>query len=73
MLCNQVKSTFGSSGRESILEEAERGEDAIKKAYQDALTEGDLSAEAYDIVQRQASGINAAHNQVRALRDAAKS
>jgi len=73
MLCNQVKSTFGGSGRESILDEAERGEDAIKKAYQDALTEGELSAEAYDIVQSQASGINAAHNQVRALRDAAKS
>jgi len=68
-----VKSTFGGSGRESILEEAERGEDAIKKAYQDALTEGELPADAYDIVQSQASGINAAHNQVRALRDAAKS
>jgi len=66
-----VKSLFGGSGRESILSEAERGEDAIKKAYQDALTEGGLSTEAYDVVQRQASGINAAHNQVKALRDAA--
>jgi uncharacterized protein (TIGR02284 family) len=68
-----VKSIFGGSGRESILAEAERGEDAIKKAYQDALTEGELFGEAYDIVQSQASGINAAHNQVKALRDAAKS
>jgi uncharacterized protein (TIGR02284 family) len=68
-----VKSIFGGSDRESILEEAERGEDAIKKAYQDALTEGELSGEAYDVVQRQASGINSAHNQVKALRDAAKS
>jgi len=68
-----VKSLFGGSDRESILAEAERGEDAIKKAYQDALTEGELSGESYDVVQSQASGINAAHNQVKALRDAAKS
>ena len=66
-----TKSLFGGSGRESILSEAERGEDAIKKAYQDALTDGELSGESYEIVQRQASGINAAHNQVKALRDAA--
>src|ERR1700754_3890557 len=32
-----VKSIFGASDRESILSEAERGEDAIKKAYSDAL------------------------------------
>ncbi|HVS92311.1 MAG TPA: PA2169 family four-helix-bundle protein [Mucilaginibacter sp.] len=67
-----TKSLFGGSDRESILSEAERGEDAIKKAYQDALTEGNLPADAYDIVQRQASGINSAHNQVKTLRDAAK-
>ena len=66
-----VKSLFGGSDRESILSEAERGEDAIKKAYQDALTEHELSGEAYDVVQRQASGINSAHNKVKALRDAA--
>ncbi|MBS1527633.1 MAG: PA2169 family four-helix-bundle protein [Bacteroidetes bacterium] len=65
-----VKALFGGSDRESILEEAERGEDAIKKAYQDALTEGELSGDTYDVVQSQASGINAAHNQVKALRDA---
>ncbi|MBS1532152.1 MAG: PA2169 family four-helix-bundle protein [Bacteroidetes bacterium] len=68
-----TKSLFGGSGRASILAEAERGEDAIKKAYQDALTEGDLSGEVYDTVQQQASGINAAHNEVKALRDAAES
>src|ERR1700761_6106860 len=40
-----VKSIFGGSDRESILSEAERGEDAIKKAYQDALSEGELGTE----------------------------
>ncbi|HEY0176735.1 MAG TPA: PA2169 family four-helix-bundle protein, partial [Pedobacter sp.] len=36
-----VKSLFGGSDRASILAEAERGEDAIKKAYKNALADGD--------------------------------
>src|SRR6201995_4371768 len=36
-----VKSLFGGSDRAGILSEAERGEDAIKKAYQDALSSDD--------------------------------
>ncbi len=67
-----VKSLFGGSDRESILDEAERGEDAIKKAYRDALTDGELSPEAVSIISSQAHGINAAHDEIKALRDAAK-
>ena len=67
-----VKSIFGGSDRESILSEAERGEDAIKKAYQDALNSEDLPAEALQTVTSQASEINAAHDQIKALRDTAK-
>ncbi|RFZ91248.1 PA2169 family four-helix-bundle protein [Mucilaginibacter conchicola] len=67
-----VKSLFGGSDRASILSEAERGEDAIKKAYQDALNGGDLSADAVAVVSGQAQEINAAHDQIKALRDAAK-
>lgn len=67
-----VKSIFGGSDRASILSEAERGEDAIKKAYQDALSGGELPAEAVAVVSSQASGINAAHDQIKALRDASK-
>ncbi|PTQ96525.1 uncharacterized protein (TIGR02284 family) [Mucilaginibacter yixingensis] len=67
-----VKSIFGGSTRESILSEAERGEDAIKKAYRDALEDPELSAQAREIVSRQQSGVNAAHDEVKALRDAAK-
>ncbi|MBE7178688.1 MAG: PA2169 family four-helix-bundle protein, partial [Mucilaginibacter polytrichastri] len=33
-----VKAVFTDHGRKSILEEAERGEDAIKKAYREALS-----------------------------------
>jgi uncharacterized protein (TIGR02284 family) len=67
-----VKSIFGGSDRASILSEAERGEDAIKKAYQDVLSSEALSAEAASTVQNQASEINAAHDQIKALRDTAK-
>jgi len=67
-----VKSIFGGSDRESILSEAERGEDAIKKAYQDALSSEDLPAEAVQTVTSQAGEINAAHDQIKALRDTAK-
>ena len=67
-----VKSIFGGSDRASILSEAERGEDAIKKAYQDALNSGELTADALDTVSSQAPKINAAHDRIKALRDSAK-
>ena len=67
-----VKSLFGGSDRASILSEAERGEDAIKKAYQDALTDGELSSNALSTVSSQAHEINAAHDKIKALRNAAK-
>jgi uncharacterized protein (TIGR02284 family) len=67
-----VKSLFGGRDRASILSEAERGEDAIKKAYKDALSGGELSAEASTLVSSQAQEINAAHDRIKALRDSAK-
>jgi len=66
-----VKALFGGRDRKSILEEAERGEDAIKKAYSDALKDGSLSGEAIQIVSRQAEDIKSAHDKIKALRDAA--
>jgi uncharacterized protein (TIGR02284 family) len=67
-----VKSIFGGNDRVSILSEAERGEDAIKKAYRDALSGGELPPNALETVSAQAQEINAAHDQIKALRDAAK-
>jgi len=67
-----VKSLFGGSDRASILSEAERGEDAIKKAYKDALSSGELTSEAASVVSSQAQGINDAHDNIKALRDIAK-
>lgn len=67
-----VKALFGGSDRESILNEAERGEDAIKAAYQLALEKGELGGEALSTVSRQAEDIKAAHDTIKALRDAAR-
>jgi len=67
-----VKSLFGGSDRASILSEAERGEDAIKKAYQEALTSGELLPDVTKIVSSQAQDINSAHDKIKALRDIAK-
>jgi uncharacterized protein (TIGR02284 family) len=67
-----VKALFGGSDRESILNEAERGEDAIKAAYKMALESGDLSGEALSIVSSQAESIKTAHDVIKGLRDAAR-
>ena len=67
-----VKALFGGSDRESILSEAERGEDAIKAAYKLALEEGELAGEALTTVTAQAAEIKSAHDEIKALRDAAK-
>ncbi|WP_113663210.1 ferritin-like domain-containing protein [Pedobacter nanyangensis] len=67
-----VKALFGGSDRESILSEAERGEDAIKKAYHTAIADGGLTGEALEKVTDQSRSIQKAHDTVKALRDMAK-
>ena len=66
-----VKSIFGGDDRASILAEAERGEDAIKKAYQDALSSEALPVDARETVLQQSREIYAAHDRIKALRDSA--
>jgi uncharacterized protein (TIGR02284 family) len=65
-----IKATFGGDSRHSILAECERGEDAIKKAYKDALQENDLGEQVRSILLKQQEGINASHDAIKALRDA---
>ena len=70
-----IKSTFTGGGDSvAILNECERGEDAIKSAYKDALDpENELNAELVDILQRQQQGIVEGHNLIKSLRDQAES
>ncbi|RDC54530.1 PA2169 family four-helix-bundle protein [Pedobacter chinensis] len=68
-----IKASFGGDDRHSILAECERGEDAIKKAYKDALQENDLGEEVRSVLLKQQEGIIASHDAIKALRDAHKS
>ena len=65
-----VRATFSGHDRKSILEECERGEDAIKKAYRDALTEDNgLSTQNTQLIAQQQQIINEGHDRIKALRD----
>jgi uncharacterized protein (TIGR02284 family) len=65
-----VKATFTGHDRKSILEECERGEDAIKKAYRDALSEDNgLTVQHSQLLVQQQQFINEGHDKIKALRD----
>ena len=65
-----IKTTFTGSDTLAILNECERGEDAAKTAYRDALDpENELSYELVQVIQTQQQGINEGHDMIRALRD----
>jgi uncharacterized protein (TIGR02284 family) len=65
-----IKSAVTGKDEAAILNEAERGEDAAKKAYSDALVQT-LPANVNTVVQTQAKAVIAAHDRVRSLRDSA--
>jgi uncharacterized protein (TIGR02284 family) len=56
------------AGDKSILESVEKGEDEAKEAYQEAIR-ASLPTDVAEIVSRQARSIQAAHDQVKTLRD----
>ena len=66
----EVKALFSGHDRKAVLQECERGEDAIKKAYKEALTpDSGLSASAIQLVTTQAQAINQSHDRIKLLRD----
>ena len=64
-----VKDAFAGSDPSGVLDTAEQGEDYAVETYTTAL-EQDLSEGLRSTVQRQFVDIRAAHDEVRALRDA---
>ena len=52
----------------AILSEAERGEDAIKGAYEDAMPSVSRNA-VYDVLSRQYVRVKADHDRIKSLRD----
>lgn len=66
-----LKDAVAGSDPEGVLDAAEMGEDHAIKEYDKALG-ADISAGLRTVVQRQATEVKAAHDKVRALRDAKK-
>jgi uncharacterized protein (TIGR02284 family) len=65
-----IKTTFTGTDREAILNECERGEDAIKNAYRDAIQpDNEISPGLLDVLQRQQQGVVEGHDLIKALRD----
>jgi len=65
-----VKSTFTGNDLESILDECERGEDAIKAAYKSALEDAnELPYEVVQLITTQQQGINEGHDLIKSVRD----
>jgi len=68
-----IKSAITGHNRKAILQSCEYGEDVAKKTYDEVLEHsGDLPAEALDLVRKQRSELQKAHDEVKALRDASK-
>ena len=63
-----LKASLGG-GDHTLLETAEQGEDAAKKAYQAALDDNSISGNLRSILSRQQSHIQQSHDRVKALRD----
>jgi uncharacterized protein (TIGR02284 family) len=64
-----IKAAVTGKDDEAILNECERGEDSAKNAYKDALATA-LPANVQTLVQDQYTSVQAAHDRVKALRDA---
>jgi uncharacterized protein (TIGR02284 family) len=64
-----VKETFTGHDEHNLLEEIERGEDAIINTYEDALNDDILPAYIIDILDEQLQEIMDAHDEIKSLRD----
>ena len=67
-----IKSAVTGKDEQAILNECERGEDYAKEAYADAQKKN-LPANVSDVINQQAQAVQAAHNRVKALRNAESS
>ena len=64
-----LKSALTSKDNKAVLNECERGEDYAVKAYQTALKAQDLPGTLQSVIEKQYQGVQAAHNDIKALRD----
>ena len=64
-----LKAALSSDEPHAVLAECERGEDAAVANYRDALKNTEIDSETRALVQRQAAGVQEAHDRVKQLRD----
>ncbi len=64
----EIKAHLGG-GDHTLLETAEQGEDAAKKAYQEALGDSTVTGSVRALLQTQQTHILSSHNKVKAFRD----
>ncbi len=66
-----VKAGMSNDDRQTVLNSCEYGEDAAQKAYDSALkSDADMDTESRQMITNQKQSLKAAHDQVKALRDA---
>ncbi|CAN5827968.1 PA2169 family four-helix-bundle protein [soil metagenome] len=65
-----IKDALTGSDAEGVLDVAEQGEDHAVSEYEKALDETDISVDLRNVIERQFAVVQAAHDDVRALRDA---
>lgn len=65
----ELKAKMGGSDH-TLLETAEQGEDAAKKAYEEVLKMNDVPGNVVSILRRQQMHIQDVHDRVKAMRDA---
>jgi uncharacterized protein (TIGR02284 family) len=63
-----LRTKLSTNDSKVILEEAERGEDAIKHKYEDVLVET-AGSPVNDVIQRQYDGVRRGHDRIRDLRN----
>ena len=63
-----LKASLGG-GDHTLLETAEQGEDAAKKAYKEALESSSVTGPIRSLLQTQQTHIMASHDKVKAMRD----
>ena len=64
-----IKASFTGKDRGAILSSCEFGDDAILKAYDTALTDGDLPADVVTMLTQQRAKLQQGHDKVKAARD----
>ena len=65
-----MKATFTSKGRQSVLESCEFGEDAAQKAYEKALEQdSELPPDIRSVIQTEKASLRSSHDTIKQYRD----